>query len=767
MWSRLAEWILDHPRPILVTLAVLTAALTYEATTIRTDHRAGTFLSDETQAAQDFRRANELFGGSQTVLYLALRGVDPLDRSVLAALDAFVERVAAMEGVDNVLALPNIPLLARRDGRITSTPLYDAALSGDSLRARAESQPFLRGLLLSDDGTATAVLVNIEEAFNDTPERVDLVLAIEAAAQELPGEVALAGFPYLRTQYARRVGREAPLFTLMALLVSLVLLYLTFRDWRAVLLPSLVVLLGIAWTVGLIALFDVRLNIVTAMLPALIVIIGMATTIHLCTGFYDRFATLQDRRAALIETIRTVGVSTLLACLTTAVGFGVLVLSGSRLLAVFGTFAAIGILLLYVFAITLIPLAFLRIRPPSRQRASLVTHDRFADAFAGLARFTARRSGLVLGGALLVILGGLAGATRISTDIFVFSDFYQNDPLRVDLATFEESFGGVLPLEVVIDAERPNAFRTLGNLRRLDVLERSLLDLPEVTRAVSLVDLVKLANQASMGGHPATYRLPTSYELPFLQASLQDFMGGERGAALRNLPSFSDSSFAVARINLGVGDIGTTEMNALADSVRARTAAVFPDSSFTTLVTGTAIISTRSGENLVRNLIVSLGVALVVIAVLMAGLFRSTRLTLISLGVNVVPLLVVGGAMGFSGIYLKPSTALIFSLAFGIAVDASIHFLAKYRLVRSSGQAVDDALRTTLGETGKAILFNSLVLMAGFLVFTLSSFGGTDAMGGLTALTLGVAMVANLVLLPALLHRYGPRSELAAPDAQA
>lgn len=766
LWSRLAHWILDHRTLILSVVAAITLGLGYWATQVATDHAPGQFIAQDSQVKQDFERANALFGESQTVLYIVFEGADPADPAFLTALRAFGDRLKAHPGVENVLSLANIPTLVRTDSGLVPTPLAPPGLTGEALQARLADQPFLQGLLLSNDGTTPTMLVDFERQFNNTSARVDLVTQIVAEAEALPGDAAFAGFPYLRTQYAQRVTREAPLFTFLALLISLVFLWATFRSARAVLLPTLIVALGIIWTIGLIALFRHRLNIVTSILPALLVIIGMANAIHLSTKYFDQFRIFGDQRTALLHTVRTVGLSTFLACLTTAIGFLVLVLSGSHLLAVFGEFAAAGILILYGLSITLIPLAFAASRPPSTRGGSLAGSARLAKLFDGLAAFTHRHSLALLASAILLMAVGIVGITRISTDIFVFSDFYRTDPLRQDLTVFEENYGGVLPLEILIEAERPGQFQSLGNLRRLEALQRDLEMLEPVGRTFAAPDLVKLANQAYLGGDPRAYRLPSSYEMPFLQGALRNLLDRDGGTLdVDNLPRVVDSTFTVARINAGVLDIGTTAMNTLADTVRARTEAVFPEDRFEVIVTGTAIVTTRSGENLVRNLLVSLGVALVLISVLMALLFRNLRLMLISLVPNVIPLLVVGGAMGFGGIILKPSTALIFSIAFGIAVDNTIHFLAKFRLYRGEGVDRDAAVRRTLRETGRAILFTSLVLTSGFLVFTLSSFGGTVNMGALTALTLFVAMIANLLLLPALLYRFGPRDAAVAGDA--
>ena len=765
-WTRLGHWILDHPVPLVGIVIAATVFLGYWATQVRTDHTAGQFLSSDSQEARDYQRAGQVFGQSQAILYLAFRNVDPYDPRFLAELDAAVEEVRTYQGVESVLALTNVPYLIRDGSGIASRRLHDPESSRAENQRRLDNQPFLKGLLLSRDGTAPAMTVSIDPVFNNRPERVDLVNRIQQRADQLPGEVALAGFPYLRTRYAERVTAEAPLFAALALAISLLMLYLAFRDWRAVLLPAIVVALGIAWTVGLIALFDHRLNIVTSILPALFVIIGMATTVHLCTAYYDRYGVLNDRRQALIETIGTVGISTFLACLTTAIGFAVLVLSGSRLLSAFGQFAAIGIMLMYALALVLIPLFYTHLRPPSREASALITHDRVSDLFGRLGAAARRYRIWILIAAGVASVAGIVGATRISTDLYVFSDFHSSDPLRQDLAFFEEKFGGVLPMEVVVEADRPGVFRSLANMRRIDQLEESLDSLPYVSRSLSATDLVKLANQAYFGGNPATYRLPSSYELPFLQAALESFLRDREGnAAIQNLPLFVDSTFTITRVFLGVSDIGTERMNHLVETARAKAASLFPDDEYNVFVTGTAVTSTRSGETLVRNLILSLAAALLLISVLMAVLFKSARLTMISLVPNVIPLLVVAGAMGYWGIPLKPSTALIFSLAFGIAVDASIHFLAKFRHLLQKGVREDAAILVTMHETGKAIFVNSLVLIGGFLVFTLSSFGGTVSMGALTALTLGIAMTANLLVLPALLFGQDLSSIRAKPSS--
>ncbi len=758
-WSRFSDWILRHPKPILTVCVLGSLFLGFWATRVKTDHRPGHFLADDSDVVMDYKHLMDAFAQTQALFYIVASEGDPADDAFLMRLDSLTRQIERMSGVESVLSLTNVPFLVREADSIVAVPLYDAALPKSVIQARIESQVFLKGLILSEDGSHPAVIVTLNDEFNNTSARVTLVKHVETLSEEYLGDVALAGLPYLRSNYASRVTREAPLFSALSLMISLIMLYVTFRARRAVFLPTIVVALGIVWTVGLIALLDHRLNIVTSVLPALLIIIGMANSIHLTTKFYDRYKVLGDRRKAIDETMQIVGQATFLTSLTTAVGFYVLVLSGSDLLAGFGIFASAGIVILYLLSVTPIPLACVWLEPPSPERMRLATHEKLTSFFNTLGLFAKQHSTLILIVSSILLGIGIAGSLRISSDIFVFSDFYEDDPLRQDLRVFEEAYGGILPLEIVVESHKPGRFKSLSNLKRLEQMQREMESIEGVGHSFSAADYLKLANQAYFGGQPKAFRLPSNYEMPFLQSALTGIAAGDQDGLQENLPRFVDSTFSITRVYMGVYDLGTTRMNEVATEVLQRTQKLFPTDDYRSFVTGTAIKSTASGENLVRNLAISLAVALVVISIIMAWLFKSIRLTIISLIPNVIPLIIVGGAMGFFGIVLKPSTALIFPLAFGIAVDDTIHFLAKYRLVRSVGANREDAVLQTMRETGKAILFTSLVLMGGFLVFTLSSFGGTVSLGALTALTLAGALVANLFLLPALLLRFGPENE--------
>ncbi len=743
--------LLAYDRALMLVVTLATLLLGATATRLQTEHTAGAFLDETSETMRDFERVGSLFGQSRTLLYVVFPTARADDPAFMQRLQVLTLHTDTLAGVDRALSLATLPVPVRDGSRLTTQPFFTPALDAEALRVRLDANTFARTLLVDSTGGAPLLLVKVNEKFNDTPARIGLVEAIRRDARALAPDAVLAGFPNTRSAYAQRISSEMPLFTVLALGLSLALLLLTFRAWRAALLPLVVVALGLVWTAGLMVLFGQQINIVTAVLPALLVIIGMATVVHFMARFYLAFDRTHDVEASVREMLETVGFAALLTSATTLVGFAVMALTGSQMLAGFGVFAALGVGLLYALTLIVLPFALRRLPPPRANTGRPATGAGAAALFGMLSTGVERHTLAVLAGGMLLLIGAGAGMSRLSTDLYVFADFNADDPLRQEIAVFEKHYGGLIPTEVLIESKTPGQMRSLATLERLDRLERELARLPGVGSARSAVGLVKAANQAYGGGDARAYRLPSRYELPFLQAALTDTRTGTMGAGL---PRMVDTTFTAARILTGVADVGTSRMQALVDTMQARAQALFPAERFAVTVTGTGVLTSTGGMALLRNLLVSLAVALALISLLMAALFKSARLTWISLLPNLLPLVCVGGAMGWLGISLRPSTALIFPLAFGIAVDDTIHFLAKYRMLRADRLGVRDAVRETLRVTGRAIVLTSVVLMAGFLLFTFSSFGGTVSLGALTASALAAALLANLFVLPALLLRF-------------
>ena len=349
------------------------------------------------------------------------------------------------------------------------------------------------------------------------------------------------------------------------------------------------------------------------------------------------------------------------------------------------------------------------------------------------------------------------GMTQMVTTGNIVDDLPDDDRVLVDLAWLESKFRGVMPFEVLIDGKKPGQILSPSNLRRIESFQNLLRTYPEFSRSLSAVDAVKFGVQAFYGGDPARYRLPSRQERSFIGPY---FRGSESAAsdidhANAVTTNFVDSTKTLTRVSANMADVGTLEMEALMADLQPRIDSIFPPARYDVTVTGTSIVFLEGTNYLVKNLAISMTLAILVIALVMALLFKSARMVGIALIPNLLPLLFTAGVMGWTGIPIKPSTILVFSVAFGISVDDTIHFLAKYRQeLLSNGWQIREAVLAAVRETGVSMMYTSIVLFFGFLMFALSEFDGTRSLGMLVSVTLLVAMFTNLMLLPSMLMSF-------------
>jgi hypothetical protein len=345
------------------------------------------------------------------------------------------------------------------------------------------------------------------------------------------------------------------------------------------------------------------------------------------------------------------------------------------------------------------------------------------------------------------LVASIIGIYTIKISGSLLEDMPQQADFFKDIRFFEKEFNGVLPLEIVIDTKHPKGVLKLSTLKRMEALETAISEVPQLSSPLSLVRLAKYSKQAYYNGNPKYYQLPTSQEQNFIAPYLKGI--SSEGNLLN---AYIDSTGRYARMTTFMKDIGTDEMKRIEDNLWPQIDKIFPKERYEVSMTGKALIFQKGTSYLVNNLIISLSLAIVLIALLMAWMFRSFRMILVSLIPNLLPLLVTAGMMGFLGIPIKPSTILVFSIAFGISVDDTIHFLAKYRQeLKANDWKIKRSVYAALRETGVSMFYTSIVLFFGFSVFMISSFGGTVALGGLISATLLFAMLANLLLLPSLL----------------
>jgi len=665
------------------------------------------------------------------------------------------KRLEKIEGVESVLSPINAFTLKRNDSlkKLEVVRMNPELRKPDlaSLRKQFYSLPFYRGLLYSEDKATPLMLVQVKRNALYVKRIVDLIEEIKAEVagfEEASGvKMHASGLPYIRMANTKKVSREIFLFIGLSLSVTSLLLFFFLRSIKATLISLLVVILGVCWTFGLIPTFGFTITMLSSLVPSLIIVIGVPNCIFLINKYHNEYKEHGNQILSVQRVIRRIGAATLMTNTTTAMGFAALILTDSIVLREFGVVAAVNILMVFVISIIVIPIFYSFSKPPKKRHYKHLELDWVKKFIQTLTHVVTNKRPIVYATVITLSLAALYGTTKMYATGNLTEEYQSSDPLYKDLKYLEKEFKGVVPLEIVIDTKRPNGAQKNSTLKKIDELQSRLAELPHLSRSLSIVDGLKFAKQGYYRGDPSFYSLPTSQERNFILSYLP-----RSGNDISLLNSMVDSTGQKVRVSMQVEDLGQEESEVLQSKIRSIIDDVFEPERYTVIVTGASIVFLKGTDYLIKNLIVSLLLAIFVIAIIMALLFRSFAMVIVSLLPNLFPLLITAGIMGYVGIPLKPSTILVFSIAFGISVDDTIHFLAKYRQeLRASNWNINSSVLAAIRETGISMLYTSIILFFGFSVFIASSFGGTVSLGILVSITLIIAMLSNLLLLPSLL----------------
>ncbi len=790
MWSSLARFIIKFRLPLMLLLAAITAfmALQIPRLTLSYDYVAAVPPSDSSmQYYEDFKQQ---FGEDANLLVVGVQDSALYEASTFRRFSYLSDAIKELNGVKYVVSLPELQQLVKN----TETQRFDVApvfpeipteqAELDSLLQVANDLRFYSQQLINPDNGATFLLIAIENKTLNSDKREQLVPDIQMLGKqfsEVTGvELHYAGIPFVRTVLNEQVRAELQLFLILSVVVTALILLLFFRSWDAVVFPLLIIAIIVVWTMGSLVLLGYEITLLSGLLPPIIVVIGIPNSVYLLNKYHQEYKRYRDKNQALRAVIEKMGTATLITNVTTAIGFLVLMFTNVPMLEEFGLVAGINILATFVVSIILIPSVFSYLPAPGDRQLRHLRFKGVDRVITGLDLLVHRHRYRVLMAAGLITLLFLAGFLRLESISYLVDDVPDDSQLKQDLAFFEDNFAGIMPLEIVIDTHKKRSVTRLSTLQKVDSLEQFLEEQPAISQPVSAVGLVKAARQAYYNNNPDFYALPTRRDQGFIARYLKnsgmndpETEGNDKATSgpspTRLLRSFADSSGQQLRISLKIADVGSHEIQHLIEEViEPKAAELFGDSDTEVTVTGTSLLFAKSNAFLIRNLLTSLFIAFCLIAAIMAVLFGSVRMILISLIPNLIPLIVTAGIMGLVGIPLKPSTAIIFSIVFGISVDDSIHFLAKYRQeMKLNRFFVPLAISKSLRETGTSMVYTSVILFFGFIIFAGSGFGGTQNLGILTSLTLFVAMLTNLTVLPSLLMIFDDGKKMAARQQKA
>ncbi len=756
MWAWLSNRILRYRAWILVVLGVLTVFFFYQMRNVEVSYKFGGLLPKTDSAYIHYQELLANFSEDGNVIVLGVQDPGLYELENFQAWWQLGHDLKKQEGVDSVFSEAHLFELVRNDSlrKFQLAPIVptrpETQAEVDSIHRKVRSLPFYRDLLYNDSSNVSLMMVFVNAAKFNSEERGNMVDLIAARVDEFQQDrfkVYRSGLPFIRTVVTERTKSELLMFVCMMIVTVAILLLLFFKNWRVVSMCLLVVAVGVIWAVGSIGLMGYKLTSVMAIIPPLVIVIGIPNCIFLINRYHFELTRHQHKMRALSRVIARTGMASFMTNSTTAVGFATFVLTYSDVLKQFGVIAAWNIMAVFALSILIIPILFSYQKLPDIRHLAHLDRKWVNVATSGLVRIVQHHRKWVYVSMLLVATVGLIGVWQLKNESHVVDDLPADDPVMKDLKFFEAQFNGVMPLEVIIDTRRPGQALKEINLKKIDQLQDSLDRYPELSRSLSIVDAVKFTKQGFYGGDPERYQLIKANEKAFILPYLENAQ--EKGGMAR---SFINEDRSATRVTLQIADAGTARMDELIAELRNEIDSIFDPQKYRVLLTGTSVVFLEGSKYMVDNLIISLILAVLVISGMMALLFNSLRMVLISLIPNLIPLIATAGMMGYLGVNIKPSTILVFSIAFGISVDNAIHYLSRYRQeLKFSKHDIHTSVTNAIREAGVSMMYTSIVLFLGFGLFVFSDFGGTQALGMLISFTLLVAVFTNLLILPSML----------------
>jgi predicted RND superfamily exporter protein len=741
----------------------------YEASKVQLSYDNSRAIPKDNIKYIEYQAFRQKFGDDGNTMVLGIETDKLFTPQVFNALAVLDKGIKTVPGVIEVLSVPASLDFVQDTVTKRLVPLkifhipYEGQKQLDIDKAGFENLPFYKGLLYNDSAHAylTAVQLNKDSVMSKARTKlVNNILANVKVFETATGlKVHVSGLPFIRTTVANRIAKEMNWFLTGSLLLSAITLLLFFRSLSATFMSLLVVGMGVVFSVGTMVLCGYKITLLTAIIPPLIVVIGVPNCIYFLNKYHTSYRETGNKQTALVNMVGRMGVVTLFCNISAAIGFAVFSFTHSDLLKEFGVVSGINIMMLFIISLIFIPpvLSFLPV--PKDRHVRYLDNKILEKLLVQLERWAFGHSNWIYGITVVVLIFSVIGLTKLKKEGFVVDDLPKNDVVYTDIKWFEQNFNGIMPLEIVVDTKKKNGLlsssKAIKNIEKINTLSAYIANRPEAAKPLSYVEGLKFVRQVLYGGDSTNYTTPTEFDLPLMAGLLK---GGAKGSSVKKdqlnqmLSSFIDSSKQQARISVNMKDIGSAKLPGFLGDVDSVAKKTFDTANYKITFTGASVTFLEGSTFIIEGLKQSVLWAFLLIALCMLYLFRSARILLCSLIPNIVPLVITAGVMGWADISLKPSTVLVFSVALGIAIDVTIRFLVNYKQeLPHFNFNVPLTLKQTLRHTGISIIYTSLVLVAGFIIFCFSEFGGTKALGWLTSLTLVTGTITNLTLLPVLI----------------
>lgn len=760
-WEYIARLILTYRVTILIAIIAITIFLGFQWRNLSMTYTEANLLPKKHIVNQQYDDFLSKFGEEGNLIVIGFKDPNFFTPKAFAEWNELMSGLKLSNSVELVVSISDLKKLQKDTlaqkfelvPLIENNQIKDQAYLQNIKTEFFNNLPFYEGLLFNKKSGSIRSAVYLKKEIVNTAERKTFIIEtllpkIEKFEKSTQIDLRVSGMPYIRTINAENMKGEIGLFIGAALLITSLIFFFFFRSYRATFISICILIFGVMWSFGTLGLFHYKITILTAIIPPLIIVIGITNCIFLINKYQQEIKLHQNQAKALQRVISKIGVSTLMTNLTTAVGFATFMITGNELLYEFGLVTSINVITVYLLTLLIVPIMYSFMPMPKERHLYHLSKNYLSSVLGWVEKVVKTKRTAIYTVYVLLLIFSVVGVMQMKVSGSLIGEMPKSASFFKDILFYEKEFNGVMPLEIMIDTKRKKGVMKLSTMKKMDELQKTIEQIPELSKPVSVVNLVKYSKQAFYNGNPEYYDLPTSQEQAFILSYAKNATKNTKDNLMK---SYVDSTGQYARISTYMKDIGTKDMAIIEQKLRTKIDAIFPNDRYEVTLTGKALVFQKGTSYLINNLIESLIFAIFVIAGLMAYMFRSAKMILVSVITNILPLCITSGLMGYLGIPLKPSTILVFSIAFGISVDNAIQFMAKYRhdLKMNDGK-IKKSVFSALQETGVSTFYTSIVLIFGFAIFTLSSFSGTVALGGLISCTLLFAMFANLLVLPAL-----------------
>ncbi|MBI1221385.1 MAG: MMPL family transporter [Bacteroidetes bacterium] len=759
MWVKISSIILRYRVIIGIILVVVTGLMGFLATKTEMAYELTKVIPDDDPANIVYEKFKETFGEDGSVMVVGVQSDDLFKLDFFRDWYIFTEQIDSIQNVEKLISITKLYDLRKNDSLykfqvvplVTHIPTTQAEV--DSIKEKIDQLPFYKGYLYNEETNATFIAVTMDDYGVNSHRRVEIVETIEKYGAALSAkhhvDLHYSGVPYIRTVNTRKISKELALFTFLSVVITGLFLLIFFRSLQIVLTSLILVIVSLIYTIGSMYLLGFKIGILTALIPPLIVVIAIQNCVYLLNVYHFEYKAHGNKMLALSRTISKIGLASFLTNATTAIGFGVFSFTGSSLLDEFGRLASLNIMVVYVLCIILIPIIYSFLPGPSSKQLRHLDRRSLSGVLDFVKRIVFNHRKWVYGVTLVIVGISLVGALQVRTFGYILDGISPKDKLYKDLKFFEKHFDGLFPFEIWIDTKEPGNVKDLATLTKIETLCKQLRQYDELSKPLAVTEMLKFMNQAYYNGNPRRYLLPNPLDMGRILSYLPQETD-KRNAEL--ISSMIDSNYQITRVSMKISDVGTIRNEQITKAVEDKIDSIFPKDQYDVHVTGKSVITVKGNGYLIHNALTSLGYAFIIICVLMGLLFSSYKMISIALLPNLIPLFMTLGIMGFTGISLKESTILIFSVAFGIVVDLTIHYLAKYRLeLKRFNRNISKAVNASIEHSGFSMIYSTVILFFGFIIFAFSSFEGTIYLGILTSMCLAFGLLSNLFLLPSLL----------------